>query len=472
MGMAASQARYLCLTARKSNVEYEGQQVNQQRTELANESAGIFNQLLTLNVPTPPSSSDYTTIQNTFNDGIYDETITNKSPLPTTDPEYGTYNYNVTYTHTASTYTGVQAKNADPKNVGTQLTTYNGTTGTNPTAAYTDYLDKQNATTANTWTKVGNNGGNLTTYVPDNSTMDAEVAQIAASNPTSNFALAYNADKAKVPVVPANYNDISYYTSGTGTSVVRHYTCNTDLKASVDTNVGSNQSTIPTCWTPVVGGITTGTGGTTGNTYTLGVFDNVNLYATATNGTNPANYTSSNGKVFALATDAQADSQGLPPPSGATAIDTLTSVATPLMQSDTSTTGVTQTTLNTYYATYLDKPVTTTEKAFLDTDASTSRIDSIRLKSSPDTTFTVKSETKQDDAAYQDAMNQYTYKNTLYQQQVTDVNAKTSVLQQEDRTLELRLRQLDTEQEALQTEMESVKKVIDKNIESTFKTFQ
>lgn len=35
MGMAASQARYLGLTARKTNVEYEGQQVNQQRTALA-----------------------------------------------------------------------------------------------------------------------------------------------------------------------------------------------------------------------------------------------------------------------------------------------------------------------------------------------------------------------------------------------------------------------------------------------------
>ena len=52
MGMAASQARYLGLTARKTNVEYEGQQVNQQRTALANESAGLFRRLLALDVPT------------------------------------------------------------------------------------------------------------------------------------------------------------------------------------------------------------------------------------------------------------------------------------------------------------------------------------------------------------------------------------------------------------------------------------
>ena len=41
MGMAASQARYLGLQARKTNTEYEGQHVNQQRTALANQSAEI-----------------------------------------------------------------------------------------------------------------------------------------------------------------------------------------------------------------------------------------------------------------------------------------------------------------------------------------------------------------------------------------------------------------------------------------------
>ena len=48
MGMAASQARFLGLTARKTNTEYEGQQVNQQRTALANQSAGLFNEMLAL----------------------------------------------------------------------------------------------------------------------------------------------------------------------------------------------------------------------------------------------------------------------------------------------------------------------------------------------------------------------------------------------------------------------------------------
>jgi hypothetical protein len=58
MGMAASQARFLQLTARKSNAEYQGQQINQARTALANKSAGLFEKMLALQAPTPPSSMD------------------------------------------------------------------------------------------------------------------------------------------------------------------------------------------------------------------------------------------------------------------------------------------------------------------------------------------------------------------------------------------------------------------------------
>ena len=75
MGMAASQARYLSLTARKTNTEYEGQQVNQQRTALANQSAGLFNQMLALEVPTPPMATDYTKTVYTFVDTSTSENI-------------------------------------------------------------------------------------------------------------------------------------------------------------------------------------------------------------------------------------------------------------------------------------------------------------------------------------------------------------------------------------------------------------
>ena len=62
MGIAASQARYLYLTARQTNVEFEGQQINQARTNLANEESGLFRQMMEIKSPTMPTL--YTIKQN------------------------------------------------------------------------------------------------------------------------------------------------------------------------------------------------------------------------------------------------------------------------------------------------------------------------------------------------------------------------------------------------------------------------
>ncbi|MFN8615325.1 MAG: hypothetical protein U0003_05390 [Vampirovibrionales bacterium] len=51
------------------------------------------------------------------------------------------------------------------------------------------------------------------------------------------------------------------------------------------------------------------------------------------------------------------------------------------------------------------------------------------------------------------------------------IQLRLNSLQRLDQTLELQLRRVDTQREAVQTELEAVKKVIDKNIELTFKTF-
>jgi len=59
MGLAASQARFLGLTARKSNIEYEGQQVNQQRTALADEVNSLYSKLLAIDVPVAPDSTEF-----------------------------------------------------------------------------------------------------------------------------------------------------------------------------------------------------------------------------------------------------------------------------------------------------------------------------------------------------------------------------------------------------------------------------
>ena len=75
-------------------------------------------------------------------------------------------------------------------------------------------------------------------------------------------------------------------------------------------------------------------------------------------------------------------------------------------------------------------------------------------------------------AAYDVAMDQYNAEQQAYEKHLDELNAKSEDIHQRDQVLELQLRQLDTEQETIVTELESVKKVIDKNIELVFKTFQ
>lgn len=52
-----------------------------------------------------------------------------------------------------------------------------------------------------------------------------------------------------------------------------------------------------------------------------------------------------------------------------------------------------------------------------------------------------------------------------------EYTSRSAFFQQKDKEMELQMKQLDTEHNALQTEMDSVKKVMDKNVESSFKTF-
>ena len=46
-----------------------------------------------------------------------------------------------------------------------------------------------------------------------------------------------------------------------------------------------------------------------------------------------------------------------------------------------------------------------------------------------------------------------------------------TAIQKQDKILELRLEQVQTEQSAIEKEIESVKNIIGKNIENSFKTF-
>lgn len=63
MGLAASQGRFLLLTARKSDVELQGQQINQQRMAIANAVGNLFNSQTNLD----PDSQDAQVLQSRIN---------------------------------------------------------------------------------------------------------------------------------------------------------------------------------------------------------------------------------------------------------------------------------------------------------------------------------------------------------------------------------------------------------------------
>jgi capsule polysaccharide export protein KpsE/RkpR len=55
--------------------------------------------------------------------------------------------------------------------------------------------------------------------------------------------------------------------------------------------------------------------------------------------------------------------------------------------------------------------------------------------------------------------------------QAQQLQGRIAAIQAVDKSLELQLRRVDTQRDAVQTEIDAVRKVIGKNIESTFKTF-
>ncbi|MBQ8669267.1 hypothetical protein IJ472_05770 [bacterium] len=115
MGMAASQARWISLAARKTNVEYEGQQINQARTALANESSQLWNELYSMDVPTAPSTTEFTKTQYTFENGDTTQTISEIQPAEYTDADGINYNSYITYYTKVAEYTGIRNTNSNPQ---------------------------------------------------------------------------------------------------------------------------------------------------------------------------------------------------------------------------------------------------------------------------------------------------------------------------------------------------------------------
>lgn len=87
------------------------------------------------------------------------------------------------------------------------------------------------------------------------------------------------------------------------------------------------------------------------------------------------------------------------------------------------------------------------------------------------TYYTVTTGTETDERAYNDALNKYEFDKYNYDKEMTRLNHQTSIYQRQDKQLELKLTRLDNERNAINTEIEAVKKVIQDDIDKSFKTF-
>ena len=353
MGMAASQARFLGLTARKTNVEYEGQQINQQRTTLANQTANYYNQLLGMTVPTPPSSADYTKTVYTFTDGNLSNSVT--SLIAQQD---GTY---------LVSYVSSWTNDFAPVSAGTGIVTRKDA------GVADDHTDDNYYVGSTLLRELGSGIGADGEY-----TGDDEYLNSLSAEQRKNLV---KEEEEFINLLNEKYNggqqDGKWYVRYVRNTSTETWTPMFYKKEQVESAIYSDEGTSQS---------------------------NINVY-----------------------------------------------------------------TMGSAQETEEIKGVT----ARLEKDT-TGRYINITLNADDPTkavTYSLTTNTLTDQDAYDDAMNQYEYDKYQYDQSIQEINAKIEIIQAQDKNLELRLKQLDTEQDAISTEMDAVQKVIEKNTESTFKTF-
>ena len=354
MGMAASQARFLGLTARKNNVEFEGQQINQQRTALANQSANYYNDLLGMSVPVPPSVDSYTKTIYSFNDGALTNEIT--ALIAQHDGIY------------KASYLQQWEDDFAPVSAATSVIMQNGT----------EYM-------------VGNHTLRELGTIP----VDSDGLY---NGPTDE-----------------------YLSSLTAPQIAALRDQEDDFRNLLEAEYGAQAD----------GWFVRYVENSSDGTYKPFFYKQANVKSVEDGGT--AIYVNN---------------------ASASSIDCYT------IGSKTRSEEV-------------KGKFSRVEK-----DATGRYINITMYESESDATSDIKgvkysltTSTITDQAAYEDAMNQYEFDKAKYDQAIQEINSKIEIVQAEDKNLELRLKQLDTEQDAISTEMDAVQKVIEKNTESSFKTF-
>ena len=463
MGMSASQARFLSLTARKNNVEFEGQQINQQRTTLSNESATYYSMLCNMEVPVPPSIDDYTKVTYTFNDGAMTNTLISLLPDKTTAGANNRYVVNYVE-EWQDDYAIVPAASSmvEKKDSGFAIGSSNLRKIGNAVREIGPIDGKMY--------HLGDNGNYYRITDPETDRLDViikpdekglPVVYIPADGYTDNYIaneytkgdnvgiVTINGRRCYIApgnpgIVGGNAADIKKYPKVTNASeiaeiekwIAEHASQSLENDDYAKTLSSSQKNALLQNEEYLLKMVQEKTGDN-GDFYiryvlnsTTGSYDPY-LYA-ASELNQEEKY---NGKNLA-------------------------SIPCYSLGSTKQTREILH------------------KEATIEKDSSGRYVAiTINLGNDPTTnqpitrTYALTTTTSTDEEAYNDAMNEYNYKQHEYDHRIQEINAKLEVVQQQDKQLELKLKQLDTEENAISTEMDAVKKVISKNVESSFKTF-
>ncbi|HIT55121.1 TPA: hypothetical protein IAA92_02560 [Candidatus Galligastranaerophilus intestinigallinarum] len=447
MGMAASQARFLSLTARKSNVEYEGQQVNQQRTALSNESANLYNKLTSIEVPTPPATSDY-----------YETVYTFKTTeLDNSSSESTEYTLNSIYTMPDGTYANLS------------YMAYNWQAAT--TSAYSgDINSTYDTATGETKYSISLANGVVADateykYQPSEAEVTLDFSSGSVMIAGEEFKLSDTKDQILGGLDETGKYQYAYDVQDLGNGQYA-------LKLSV-----TQDKQNPEKFNCTIAGQTYEATLQSNGTYEC-IIESGDPDGTSYSADVSGKYVSANGNANSAVSYLGSDFTTYTPQGSTEEMFNQPILAYTLNgQTYFVTAAEYQAGEGTYFSSssYVQSVGHQESVSYpcIFTTSSTGRYETLTVTDDNGIThqFSLDVQTVQDEEAYQQAMLDYEYEQAQYQKQVQDINAKTEALQQEDRTLELRLKQLDTEQNAIATEMDAVQKVIEDNVESTFKTF-
>ena len=493
MGMSATQARYLSLVAQQSNLEYQGQQINQERAILSQQVSDLYNSLLAMTVPTPPSTQDYTTIEYsgkigatsysfdastikpgnnggyivTVNQDSYGDSLQKNASIATVDNNSNgtmkveTVSNTVSKTTTVGTGTYSAADNSTTWMVPTELTETD-----NPTQFYVHdggsyrkgtQQDKTNGATFFKMQQSGTKPADNAIPVKENT----KTVEEGDPRPVTSEEL------SKLWVLDANTNSLRKATVDDVDGESEPYSLRADVKYYKESSVGTQEL-------PVQGAV-----------------EGLAINGHALFELSDADITDDQRKGY----EAAIRNSGLTKPNGESYQPSDFYIyfddngsANFVLKSDISD-GNNNATTYAYNANGSYSKPTTYNDCQLVFDPSSGRITEISFpnyatttdengntvydytKIESYTTMAVKANTVTDELAYQEAFAKYEYAQYEYDKAQQEINAKTEIIQQQDRNLELKLQRLDTQRTQITTEIEALEKVLNDNIESSYKTF-